>query len=73
MENKSKNKNINEDKRINRKRKKENKKNDNETMKKLLKYNHSITFQIKDINHFIENLIIQYKIEENLLKNEKKN
>ena len=73
MKNKNKIKNINKDKRINRKRKKENKKNDNETKKKLLKYNHSITFQIKDINHFIENLIIQYKIEEDLLKNEKKN
>ena len=70
---KKNNKNKNKDKTINRKRKKENKKNDNETTKKFLNYNHSITFQIKDINHFIENLIIQNKIEEDLLKNEKKN
>ena len=34
--------------------------------KKDLKYNHSIFFQIKDINSFIENLIIEYKIEEEI-------
>ena len=67
MKNKNKNKNIN------KKSKKEIKNNNNEIKKKSLNYNHSITFQIKDINHFIENLIIQYKIEEDLIKNEKKN
>ena len=34
----------------------------------FLKYNHSLTFHIKDINNFVENLIIQYKIEEELNK-----
>ena len=38
--------------------------------KKDLKYNHSITFHIKDINNFVENLIIEYKIEEELSKKE---
>ncbi len=36
-----------------------------------LNYNHSITFHIKDINSFVENLIIEYKIEEELNKFEK--
>ena len=34
----------------------------------FLKYNHSLTFHIKDINNYVENLIIQYKIEEELNK-----
>ena len=34
--------------------------------KSFLNYNHSITFHIKDMNDFIENLIIQYKIEEEI-------
>ena len=34
----------------------------------FLKYNHSLIFHIKDINNFVENLIIQYKIEEELNK-----
>ena len=33
-----------------------------------LKYNHSIIFNIRDINNFVENLIIKYKIEEELKK-----
>ena len=37
-----------------------------------IKYNQSITFNIKDINNFVENLIIKYKIEEELMKLNKK-
>ena len=42
---------------------------------KFLNNNHSISFHIKDINVFVENLIIQYKIEEELknLKKQNKN
>ena len=43
--------------------------NDEETKNKgnSLNYNRSIIFQIKDINSFVENLIIKYKIEEEIL------
>ena len=40
---------------------------DEESKRNSLNYNHSITFHIKDINSFVENLIIQYKIEEDIL------
>ena len=72
MKNNMKNKYKSKNKNINKNCKKEIKKNNNKETKKPLNYNHSITFQIKDIYHFIENLIIQYKIEEDLLRNEKK-
>lgn len=40
---------------------------DEDIKRNSLNYNRSITFHIKDINTFIENLIIQYKIEEDIL------
>ena len=48
--------------------------NNNEILSKNnLNYNHSITFQLKDIISFTENLIIKYKIEEELNKLNKQN
>ena len=40
---------------------------DEEIKRNSLNYNHSIIFHIKDINIFVENLIMQYKIEEDIL------
>ena len=40
---------------------------DEKVKRNILNYNHSVTFHIKDINTFIENLIIQNKIEEDIL------